>query len=82
MYRSILHKVFVFALALALVGGVVFVLWQALGLALGSAAILTAPNNVLKTVLCIAASVASIAAYLLLHVGSTPREYAEENQSK
>lgn len=82
MYRFILQKTFVVALAVALCGGVVFVLWQAIGLVAGSAAVLSAPNGIFKTVLCIAASLASIAAYLLLHVGSSPRQYAGENQPK
>lgn len=82
MYRLILQKIFVMSLAVALCGGVVLVLWQSVGLAAGSSAVLTAPNGIFKTVLCIAASAASIAAYLLLYVGSSPRQYVEENQSK
>lgn len=47
-----------------------FVAWQVLGLAFGNAALLTAPNGVFKTVLCIAASIASVAAYVLVHAKS------------
>jgi len=82
MYRLILRKTFVVSLAIALSGGIVFVLLQLVGLAFGSAALLTGPNTVFKTVLCICASIASITAYLLLHVASTPVKYAQEKTSK
>jgi len=82
MYQLILRKTFVTSLALALCGGMVFVLLQLTGLVFGSAALLTGPNAVFKTILCICASIASIAAYLLLHVGSTPVKYAQENAPK
>ncbi|UUX59233.1 hypothetical protein [Glutamicibacter halophytocola] len=82
MYQLVLRKTFVASLALALGGGIVFVLLQLAGIILGNAPLLTAPNSVFKTVLCICASIASIAAYLLLHAGSTPRKYAQENASK
>ncbi|TAP24720.1 MULTISPECIES: hypothetical protein [Micrococcaceae] len=82
MYQLILRKTFVASLALALCGGIVFVLLQLAGMIFGSALLLTGPNAVFKTVLCICASIASIAAYLLLHVGSTPVKYAQENSSK
>ncbi|GER23901.1 hypothetical protein NCCP1664_23960 [Zafaria cholistanensis] len=68
MLHRIARTVFTASLATALLGGVLLILWQALGLAAGDAGILTAPNGVFKTVLCIAASVASIAAYILVHV--------------
>ncbi|MDR4534578.1 hypothetical protein [Glutamicibacter sp. PS] len=73
---------FVVSLGIALCGGILFVLWQSIGLVLGDAAILLAPNGLFKIVLCVAASLASIAAYLLLHVGSSPREYAEKGKSQ
>ncbi|MCS3494706.1 hypothetical protein M2368_003738 [Arthrobacter sp. JUb119] len=82
MYRSILRKTFVASLAVALCGGIVFVLLQLVGIIAGNAMLLAAPNTVFKTILCISASVSSIAAYLMLHVGSTPLEYAQENSSK
>lgn len=82
MYRLILRKTFVASLALALCGGIVFVLLQLAGIVFGSAALLSGPNAVFKTVLCICASIASIAAYLLLHVGSTPVEYAQEESAR
>lgn len=82
MYQFILKKAFVLSLAIALCGGVVLVLLQLAGILFGSAALLTGPNTVFKTVLCICASIASIAAYLLLHVGTTPVKYAQEKSSK
>ena len=68
MLHRIARTVFTASLAAALLGGVLLIIWQALGLAAGDAGILTAPNGIFKTVLCIAASVASIAAYVLVHV--------------
>lgn len=82
MYRLILRKTFVASLAVALCGGIVLVLLQVAGVIFGSAALLTGPNTVFKTILCICASVASIAAYLLLYVGSTPVKYAQEHSAK
>lgn len=68
MLHCIARTAFIASLSIALVGGVLLIVWQALGLAAGDAGILTAPNGVFKTVLCIAASAASIAAYVLVHV--------------
>jgi hypothetical protein len=68
MLHRIVRTTFIASLATALIGGVVLIAWQGLGLAAGDAGILTAPNGVFKTILCIAASIASIAAYLLVHV--------------
>lgn len=74
MVHRITYTTFVASLSIALLGGVLLVLCQLLGLALGHGGILSAPNGIFKTVLCIAASVASVAAYLLVHtvgVGSS-----------
>ena len=68
MLHRIARTVFIASLSTALAGGVLLIVWQALGLAAGDAGILTAPNGIFKTVLCIAASVSSIAAYVLVHV--------------
>ncbi|EMY32742.1 hypothetical protein D477_018571 [Arthrobacter crystallopoietes BAB-32] len=68
MLHRIARTAFIASLTTALAGGVLLIAWQALGLATGDAGILTAPNGIFKTVLCIAASIASIAAYLLVHV--------------
>ncbi|MFL4473936.1 hypothetical protein ACIPVK_08060 [Paeniglutamicibacter sp. MACA_103] len=70
MIHRITYATFVASLATALLGGVLFVAWQALGLAFGNAYLLTSPNGVFKTVLCIAASIASVAAYVLVHAKS------------
>ncbi|WP_336713913.1 hypothetical protein [Arthrobacter sp. USHLN218] len=68
MLHRIARTAFIASLSIALAGGVLLIVWQALGLAAGDAGILTAPNGVFKTILCIAASAASIAAYVLVHV--------------
>jgi hypothetical protein len=68
MLHRIARTVFIASLSTALAGGVLLIVWQALGLAAGDAGILTAPNGIFKTVLCIAASASSIAAYVLVHV--------------
>lgn len=67
MLHHIARATFITSLATALVGGVLLIAWQVLGLAAGDAGILTAPNGAFKTVLCIAASTASVAAYILTH---------------
>jgi hypothetical protein len=68
MLHRIARTAFIASLATALAGGVLLIAWQVLGLAAGDAGILTAPNGIFKTALCIAASTASIAAYVLTHV--------------
>ncbi|NKX55517.1 hypothetical protein [Arthrobacter mobilis] len=68
MLHRIARATFIASLAAALAGGVLLIAWQILGLAAGDAAILTAPNGLFKTILCIAASISSIAAYVLVHV--------------
>ncbi|WP_028658525.1 hypothetical protein [Nocardioides insulae] len=67
MAHSLLRTVFIGSLVLALLGGVLLIAWQALGLILGSGGIVGGPNGVFKTVLCIASSVSAVAAYLLLY---------------
>jgi hypothetical protein len=79
MIHRITYATFVVSLATALLGGLLFVLWQVVGLAIGNAGLLTSPNGVFKTVLCIAASIASVAAYILVHAKSaSPAHCAKE----
>lgn len=78
MLHRIVRTTFIASLATALIGGVVLIAWQSLGLAAGDAGILTAPNGVFKTILCIAASVASVAAYLLVHVKAAKPSHTAE----
>ncbi|BBX32313.1 hypothetical protein MMAG44476_34079 [Mycolicibacterium mageritense DSM 44476 = CIP 104973] len=65
MAYSITRIIFVISAALALLGGLVFVGCQAIGLAVGAPALVDGPNGIAKTILCIAGSVAAIAAFLL-----------------
>ncbi|MFE6508202.1 hypothetical protein ACFVDI_11375 [Nocardioides sp. NPDC057767] len=70
MIRSILHTLFVASLVVALLGGVALIGLQGVGLAVGSEALVVSPNGVFKTVLCVAASISAVTAYLLTHVGA------------
>ena len=78
MFTTITRTVFVTALALALIGGLVLIGWQSLGLLVGSGVTVSAPNGVFKTVICVAASIAAVAAYLLTHV--TPASATGEGE--
>ncbi|MER7558971.1 hypothetical protein ABTZ46_18655 [Nocardioides sp. NPDC126508] len=70
MTRSILHTLFIASLVVALLGGLVLIGLQAVGLVAGSQALVVGPNGLFKTILCIAASTSAVTAYLLTHVGS------------
>lgn len=70
MTRSILHILFVSSLIVALLGGLALIGLQAVGLVVGSQTLVVGPNGLFKTILCVAASIAAVAAYLLTHVGS------------
>lgn len=62
---TLTRATFTTALTVALLGGLALIAWQSVGLVVGSGAVVTAPNGVFKTVICVAASIAAIAAYLL-----------------
>lgn len=68
MIYSFTRTAFAVSLVVALLGGIALVATQTLGLFIGDQELLTAPNRVFKIVLCLAASLAAIAGYLLGHV--------------
>lgn len=70
MTRSILHTLFIVSLVVALLGGLALIGLQAVGLAVGNQALVVGPNGLFKTILCVAASISAVTAYLLTHVGS------------
>lgn len=78
MLTTLTRTTFVTALATALLGGVALIAWQGAGLVAGSGSTVTEPNGTFKTVICVAASVAAIAAYLLTHVLPGARSAGEE----
>jgi hypothetical protein len=63
--RKAIEVIFVLTLAALLVGGVVFVAGQALGLVFGQGALLEFFNATVKAPICIAASACAIAGFLL-----------------
>lgn len=70
MTPSILRTVFIASLVVALLGGLALIGLQAVGLIVGSEALVVGPNGLFKTILCVAASLSAVTAYLLTHVGS------------
>ena len=76
--RRITGTVFTFTLGVLLIGGVLFVAGQAVGLMAGQNAWLEFFNNVIKPPLCIAASVCAVAGFLLSY--QRPRKQSEQQQ--
>ncbi|HKU03287.1 MAG TPA: hypothetical protein VJQ80_10805 [Arthrobacter sp.] len=76
--RRITGTVFTFTLGVLLIGGVLFVAGQAVGLMAGQNAWLEFFNNVIKPPLCIAASVCAVAGFLLSY--GRPRKEAGQKQ--
>lgn len=77
--RRAIEVFFVLTLATLLLGGVVFVTGQALALMLGQGTWLALLNESLKPPMCIAASAAAVAGFLLSYKrhqkqGQTPKE--------
>ncbi|OIJ24374.1 hypothetical protein [Nocardioides luteus] len=70
MTRSILHTLFIASLVVALLGGLALIGLQAVGLVVGSQTLVVGPNGLFKTILCVAASISAVTAYLLTHVDS------------
>ena len=77
MAYSIMRTIFIISAALALLGGLAFVGCQAIGLVLAAPSLVDGPNGIFKTILCIAGSVAAIAAFLLDYLKREPA--ASEN---
>jgi hypothetical protein len=63
--RRVIEVIFVLTLATLLLGGVVFVTGQAVGLIAGQGQWLEFFNEFIKTPMCIAASVCAVAGFLL-----------------
>ncbi|MCV7287667.1 hypothetical protein H7J87_20280 [Mycolicibacterium wolinskyi] len=78
MAYSITRSIFVISAALALLGGLVFVGCQAIGLVFGAQSLVEGPNGIFKTMLCIAGSVGAIAAFLL---GYLKRDVPAESEN-
>lgn len=77
MIRSLFRVVFVASLAVALLGGLLFVLVQAGGMVAGDGGIVDGVNGMFKTVLCVAASLSAVAAYVVAQL-SEPHVVADE----
>ena len=63
--RRAIEVLFVLTLAALLLGGVVFVSWQAVALILGQGSWLAFFNDTVKMPICIAASVCAVTGFLL-----------------
>jgi hypothetical protein len=79
MAYSITRTIFIVSAALALLGGLAFVGCQAIGLVLGAPSLVDGVNGAFKMILCIAGSVAAIAAFLLDYLKRDVRD-ASENE--
>lgn len=80
--RRMLTGLFVLSIAIAGVGGLLMVAVQAVGLVAGQAVLVDALNGTYKTVLCVAASVASIAVYLTLYTRNPDEAGAAEQNEE
>ncbi|MEV4901169.1 hypothetical protein AB0K08_07460 [Citricoccus sp. NPDC055426] len=65
--KRVMNPIFVVSISVAVLGGLLLVASQALGMITGQVALLEVFNGWFKTVLCIAASIASIAVYFTLY---------------
>ena len=80
--RRMLTGLFVLSIAIAGVGGLLMVAVQAVGLVAGQTVPVDALNGTYKTVLCVAASVASIAVYLTLYTRNPDEAGAAEQNEE
>lgn len=80
--RRAIEVLFVLTLAALLLGGIVFVLGQAVALILGQGSWLAFFNNIVKLPVCIAASVCAIAGFLLSYKGHKNQEQPQEVQTR
>lgn len=76
--RRAVEVVFVLTLAAFLLGGVVFVMSQAVALIAGQGEWLPLLNETIKTPMCIAASVCAIAGFLLSYTHRQKQEQAPQ----
>jgi membrane protein implicated in regulation of membrane protease activity len=76
--RRAIEVLFVLTLAALLLGGVVFVLGQAVALILGQGSWLAFFNETVKIPMCIAASVCAIAGFLLSYKRRQDQEQPQE----
>lgn len=72
--QKLVYTVFLVTIAVAVFGGILLVLSQLIGLIFGFESLVSAPNGWFKTVLCIAASISSLAVYFLVYVKPTASE--------
>ncbi|MEY9259373.1 hypothetical protein ABH903_002405 [Brevibacterium epidermidis] len=68
------YTVFLASIGVAVLGGILLVVCQLIGLVFDAEPLVTAPNGVFKTTLCIAASVSSLAVYFLVYVKPVGKE--------
>jgi membrane protein implicated in regulation of membrane protease activity len=76
--RRAIEVLFVLTLAALLLGGIVFVLGQAVALILGQGSWLAFFNETVKIPMCIAASVCAVAGFLLSYKRRQDQEQPEE----
>jgi hypothetical protein len=80
--RRAAEVLFVLTLATLLLGGVVFVIGQAVALIAGQGDWLTLLNETIKTLVCIAASVCAIAGFLLSYKRDQDQEQPQEAKTR
>ena len=80
--RKAVEVLFILTLAALLLGGIVFVLGQAVALVFGQGSWLAFFNDTVKIPMCIAASVCAIAGFLLSYKRSQNQEQPQEAQTR
>ncbi|MEJ1181305.1 MULTISPECIES: hypothetical protein [unclassified Pseudarthrobacter] len=80
--RRAIEVLFVLTLAALLVGGIVFVVGQAVALILGQGSWLAFFNDTIKLPMCMAASVCAIAGFLLSYRSSQNQEQPQEAKAQ
>ena len=80
--RRAIEVLFVLTLAALLVGGIVFVVGQAVALILGQGSWLAFFNDTVKFPMCMAASVCAIAGFLLSYRSSQNQEQPQEAKTQ
>lgn len=80
--RKAVEVLFVLTLAALLLGGIVFVLGQAVALVFGQGSWLAFFNDTVKIPMCIAASVCAIAGFLLSYKRSQNKDQSQEARAR